>query len=84
MGKRSQYATNSVFIVVIITSIVKLFLTKHQVKVNSDNESFMTTSISSQNTAFVMPTVIVISTILMLIIIEKEHKRPLISFNFDS
>ena len=69
--------------------IIKLFLTKHQIKINNDNESLMTTSISLQNTTFIISTIVIISTIiiismiLMLIIIEKEYKRPLISFDFD-
>ena len=45
---------------------------------NSDNESFMIMSISSQNTTFI------ILTTLMLIATKKEHKRFLnISFDFE-
>ena len=33
---------------------------------------------------FVILTIVVISTISKLIVIEKEHKRPLISSDFDS
>ena len=60
-----------------MTLIIKLFLTKYQIKVNSDNELFMITSISSQNTIFV------ILTISILIVIEKEHKKLLIFFDFN-
>ena len=69
--------------------IIRLFLTKYQIKINNDNESFMITGISLQNTTFIMPTIviisttIIISTILMLIITKKKHKRPLIPFNSD-
>ena len=63
---------------------------KHQVKVNNDNESLIIMSISSQNTIFVILMIVVISTaaviltILMLIAIEKGHKKPLnISFDFE-
>ena len=93
--KKSQIRYKLYFTIIIMTSIIKLFLTKHQikinqVKVNNDNGSLMTTSISLQNTTFVMSTIIVIltiviiSTTLMLIIIKKKHKKPLISFNSDS
>ena len=51
----------------------------------------MTTSISLQNTIFIISTIVIISTAaiisttLMLIMIEKEHKRFLnISFDFES
>ena len=66
-----------------MTLIIKLFLTKYQIKVNSDNELFMITSISSQNTIFVILTIIIILTISILIVIEKEHKKLLIFFDFN-
>ena len=44
----------------------------------------MTTSISSQNTIFVISTIVIISTISMLIAIEKEYKKILnIFFDFE-
>ena len=72
-----------------MTSIIKLFLTKYQIKVNNDNGSFMTTSILLQNSTFIISTIVIISTtaiistILISIIIEKEHKRSL-NISFDS
>ena len=44
----------------------------------------MTINISLQNTTFVILTIIIILTILMSIVIEKEHQRFLnISFDFE-
>ena len=44
----------------------------------------MTTSILLQNTIFIISTIVIILTILMSIIIEKEYKKLLISFDFNS
>ena len=69
-----------------MTSIAKLLLTKYQIKINNDNGLFMITSISSQNTIFIMSTIIVIIAIFVFVVIEKEHKRLLsfIFFDFES
>ena len=64
-------------------------MTKHQIKINNDNELFIITNISLQNTAFIISiiviilTIAIISTILMSIVTEKKHKKPLILFDFD-
>ena len=84
--KRSQIRCKLYFqTTIIITSIIKLFLTKYQIKINNDNGSFMTTNISLQNTAFIISTIVIILTIFVSIIIEKKHKRSLnVSSDFDS
>ena len=55
--------------------IIKLLLTKHQIKINNDNELFIITSISLQNTTFIISTIVIILTTFVSIVIEKEYKR---------
>ena len=69
--------------IIIMTSIVKLLLTKHQIKINNDNESFMIMNISSQNMIFVILTIIIMSTTFVFIMIKKGYKRLLSSISFD-